>query len=542
LQHLLKHELTKVEMTVTRKFFIKIIQRIGLSFFKEKVAKWRYERGSRVLIDNLKSSQTNGIQNGAKVATELIDDSEEDCVPAEIEDIIEQLLFGLKDSNTYVRWSSAKGIGRICNRLSKDMAEDILSSILELFTFEEDDNAWHGGCLAIAELGRRGLLLPKQLNLVIPIILKALVFDKKLGNYSLGRNVRDSACYVCWSLARAFEPTIIQSHVNDIASTLLITTVFDREVNCRRAASAAFQENVGRQGQFPHGIDILTKADYFAVGQRPNCYLNLSVFIASYTEYTQPLITHLLEYKFNHWDAEIRELTAKALFNLTSICPDYMSQNILSFMIKQCLHFDLNTRHGALLSISQIIHALCVYSIETKKDKCEFFTNDLLNDLKQIIPKLQEAKYLKGLGGEILRPACCLFIQKLSVSKLYEQLDENFLQTCEEFLLECIEYNKEDVQLAAFDALPYYCDFYSSDKELYNKIKLSLIDRFLSNMSTPKEYVRSGYLMALGSLPLHMIQESTEKVIKELINAIQIHSNTQLWVQSRKDAIKAILK
>ena len=73
------------------------------------------------------------------------------------------------------------------------------------------------GCLAIAELGRRGLLLPQQLNQVVPIILKALVFDKKLGNYSLGRNVRDAACYVCWSLARAFEANIIQPYVNEIA-------------------------------------------------------------------------------------------------------------------------------------------------------------------------------------------------------------------------------------------------------------------------------------------------------------------------------------
>ena len=67
-------------------------------------------------------------------------------------------------------------------------------------------------------------------------------------SYSVGSHVRDAACYVCWSFARAYEPGQMKRYVVDIATSLLITTVFDREVNCRRAASAAFQENVGRQG------------------------------------------------------------------------------------------------------------------------------------------------------------------------------------------------------------------------------------------------------------------------------------------------------
>jgi hypothetical protein len=86
-----------------------------------------------------------------------------------------------------------------------------------------------------------------------------------------------------WAFARAFDPSIIEPFVNDIASSLIITMVFDREVNCRRASSAAFQENVGRQGNFPHGIDIVTMADYFSIGVRSNSYTKIRYYFIKMT-------------------------------------------------------------------------------------------------------------------------------------------------------------------------------------------------------------------------------------------------------------------
>ena len=56
------------------------------------------------------------------------------------------------------------------------------------------------------------------------------------------------------------------------------------------------------QGTFPHGIDILTTVDYFAVGNRVRCFTELSVFIAEFPEYTQPVIDHLANVKLGHWD------------------------------------------------------------------------------------------------------------------------------------------------------------------------------------------------------------------------------------------------
>lgn len=131
--------------------------------------------------------------------------------------------------DTVVRWSAAKGIGRITTRLTAALSDEVLSSILELFSAGEvcypncllvmlfsidthapeycllmdafhfftvkgplffyskelffqlnkivglqGDGSWHGGCLAMAELARRGLLLPVSLPKVVPVIIKVI--------------------------------------------------------------------------------------------------------------------------------------------------------------------------------------------------------------------------------------------------------------------------------------------------------------------------------------------------------------------------------
>ena len=47
-------------------------------------------------------------------------------------------------------------------------------------------------------------------------------------------------------MARSMKPKDIQPYAQKIAEALIVTSLFDREVHVRRAASAALQENVGR--------------------------------------------------------------------------------------------------------------------------------------------------------------------------------------------------------------------------------------------------------------------------------------------------------
>ena len=277
--------LSKPKATVTESITLrlsksKLAQRIGMIFLKPRVVKWAYKRGNKSLIENVKKLKEGqggklltfnvGTNPSVKLAagipekknestlTEVNnnnnnkinnleydnnnennnndDDDDMDIGEKELESlegIIEHLLACLKDKDTVVRWSAAKGIGRITGRLPMEMANEIVSSVLLLFGPNEGEFSWHGGCLTIAELSRRGLLLPKRLGEIMPVINKALIYDQNQGNYSIGGNVRDAACYVAWAFARAYDPEILAPYVLDLAQSLLLTCLYDREVNCR---------------------------------------------------------------------------------------------------------------------------------------------------------------------------------------------------------------------------------------------------------------------------------------------------------------------
>jgi len=159
-------------------------------------------------------------------------------------------------------------------------------------------------------------------------------------------------------------------------------------VNCRRAASAAFQENVGRQGTFPHGIDILTTADYFAVGSRMNVYLSVSVYIAQYSEYTRPLIDHLVECKLGHWDSSLRELAARALHNLTERDPPYMREKVLPSLLPLVTTPDPSLRHGALHAAAEVTHALYKQAQSSNTTLDKYLGTDVTSALAEVVPRV----------------------------------------------------------------------------------------------------------------------------------------------------------
>ncbi|ORZ40814.1 armadillo-type protein [Catenaria anguillulae PL171] len=339
--------------TLLRKLLVKYATRVALVMLRNRVPTWRYDRGSRSLQANiLRTGATDASTTNAGNTVEQQQLQVEELVPESTELIVDVLLNGLRDKDTIVRWSAAKGVGRLTSRLPHVLAQDVIDAILDLFNENVlpdarkpsgvsiegvSEHTWHGACLSVAELARRGLLLPASLPSAITWVSLALTFDHRRGAHSVGASVRDAACYVCWAFARAYAPGVMRPYVHLLAPMLVTAALYDREIHVRRAASAAFQENVGRQGIFPHGIDIVTAADFFTVGNRHTAYLVAARTVVGFDEYHECCVEYLMTNCVAHWDVNVRRVAAEGIPHITSS--------------------DLFPRHGSILTLASILHA-----------------------------------------------------------------------------------------------------------------------------------------------------------------------------------------
>lgn len=496
------------------KYYIKIVQRIGLVYLKPRIAAWRYKRGVRSLAMNLAESSDAAKPINLEDIDNDLEEGEEIVVPDFVEDVIEELLQGLRSPGSDIRWSAAKGIGRVTNRLSRTLADEVIGSVVDILNPLEPHEAWHGACLALAEFAKRGLLLPYRLRELVPLLMQALFYDEMKGYMSVGQHIRDAACYMCWAFARAYNPTDLQPFVHQISAGLLTVASFDREINCRRAASAAFQESVGRLGNFPYGIEISTTTDFYTVGLKQNSFLVVSDYIAQYEEYQVPLIDHLVERKVNHWDTSIRQLASKALHKLTLRAPNYMSSEVLPRLFNKTNSIDINMRHGSVLAIGEITSALKLVESDSEQT---LLTNQIVSELNELIGKFLTRDQFRGMSGEIMKDCCVEFIKNCSVAKI--AANTKCLESWQEIIDKCLIGPTRD---AATIALAELCKAYYNTPERSTQ-NAAIVDSYLKGAENDlEEKIRMGYLCALGALPDFMVLPKLDQIIDCLVKYCQV--------------------
>ncbi|EEB08902.2 tubulin specific chaperone cofactor D [Schizosaccharomyces japonicus yFS275] len=315
-------------------------------------------------------------------------------VHEDVEYSVDILLDSITHKDTVVRWSAAKGLARIVERLPWFFAEQVMDAVFDILmenAFRDpvtnewnltvtNPNSWHGAVLCFSELASHGLLKKRTLDKLVPLMLLSLVYEVRNGTKVSGSNVRDAADYFVWSLYRVYTEKELASYTEELAIQVALTALFDRELNVRRASSAAFQEMTGRNTCVPYGVHLVSTLGFYAVTDRTACFTKISVEVAQYDSYCLPIINRLID-KLHYWDAEIRSLAVQALAALACVYPHEILPKVQT-LIERLSTSQLGHIHGDLLALCAIYQAV----ESTNKTLLEKSYTQFLYNYEQYLP------------------------------------------------------------------------------------------------------------------------------------------------------------
>ncbi|KLO11459.1 TBCD protein [Schizopora paradoxa] len=494
------------------------------------VRKYNVKLISRLAIRALPAKRQN--------SSESVDEMD---IPEEVEIAIQELFETLQDKDTLVRWSSAKGIARIAERLPQSFADQILDNVLSFFTNHgsiDDDGVmqglppsaeqpWHGATLACAELVRRGLVRSDRLQELLQWMAQALYFDVRRGANSVGISVRDAAAYVLWSLARVPDTGSLKPHAVALAQKLANVALFDREISIRRAASAAFQEHVGRMGLFPHGIDILGKMDFFAVSNRRNSFTAAAPQVAMHPEYRSTVIKHLFSTTLRHWDEVMRRLGSSCLrkiaeTDLIKLLPDLVAE------CKPLVHsMELIDVHGALLTLSELSVAI---SSSTFRDELEPYRQQIF----RYILEVPQSMLFVSRNHLVLEATCVLIASSLSKADLNPLTDNRTGNSWRAILDKGLTHRESRVQEAAALATLRLSELEDCS---------ALVDRYILSNRRGTPSAQRGLAIMLGFLDFTKWSHNLKKVLACLLTAVDLSSSNAFSdIEARKLAYDSLAR
>lgn len=442
------------------------------------------------------------------------DDEDESEIPEEVETLISCLMEALQHNDTVVRYSAAKGLARICDRLPTSFLNQVVEAIISLFHINVPDvytgasdlnsvseHSWQGACMALAELSRRGLLFAEMLSEALPWILKALLFDVRRGAHSVGANVRDAACYVVWALARSNDTDSIRPHALDLAKRLVAVATLDRDVSIRRAASAAFQESVGRLALFPHGIEVIRMTDFYAVSVRRNAFLECALKVAAFEEYRGYLVDHLIDVVTVHWHVAMRRLGAQAVARIAMHDPTVLLPDMAVRLSKRIETSDNTVLHGTLLTLAEVCRACRMLLDKNEAGVFEKVRERCFGLLDSVRPSI-----LRSLGAAPILQAACQLIGAGAASSTISTPSES--QTWEKVLNLALARQEESVHIAAAEAVSEVSIYV----ELSSKIQ-STLDSW-SSLTVPQQQSNA---LLLGAVDYQLHSAMFERVINHLL-------------------------
>ncbi|KAJ2671260.1 hypothetical protein IWW42_003522 [Coemansia sp. RSA 1085] len=432
--------------SVTRKLISKAVQRLALLLLPVTVLEKRRVHARPSLRTNL-----NG--NGADTVSSLCstdpctggEDSIDVDIPEEVELFVGILLQKLRDKDTIVRWSAAKGIGRITERLPLAFAQEIVTAVGDILkeeTLRTEDGridvsmtteySWHGSLLCLAELSRRGMLYPQALREITPWVVRGLTFEIQRGDYSVGSNVRDAACYVMWSLARIPNPSSRRRYL--------------------------IENPVCVEQPVLHFKNML--ADRFEV-------------------YRHPLLHHLCTVTIYHWDLKTRDLAIRALRELAPVSPRYVLTLLLPEIVSNVSSPFLAVRHGAIAATGAIAESIAA------EIKADANATKMVLDVADNVPQ----RYIEDFGAGLTLTALAFYMGCLSRAKwnIGDNVQSRFFGLFEMALVACKNVD------GIVDDFTAFVDAYGLKPEQHSCIE--------NNIKVAKSGTsRESFVLAMGAL------------------------------------------
>ncbi|EJD50758.1 ARM repeat-containing protein [Auricularia subglabra TFB-10046 SS5] len=512
--------------TSVRKLRTKLISRVAMKLLPPPKPRRRKGRGLMTADEAL--------------TTEIETTVHEQDVPEEVEATVADVLMTLEDKDTPLRSSAAKALACLAERLPREFSDQILEQVLGVFaehSWKSNDEmldlpasaeySWHGACLACAEFTRRDLVPPSRLPNMIPWIVKALHFDIRKGTHSVGSSVRDAAAYVLWSLARSPDVDAIRPFSDELARELVLTAIYDREVHIRRAASAAFQESVGRMGLFPDGITVLAKIDFFAVGIRRNAFTTAAAEVAKFPAYRQALLDHVIEVVIRHWDPDMRQLGALSLRAVCSVDHSTSGSEAVRRLADALTSMDIFTVNGALLGLAELA---AMYShLGAPKEG----TDDKLHEIFSTLSRVPDHMFRSRQSDLVLEGYCLVISKSINAPALSSTPDKSrAMPQWRSVIEQTLRSRSPSVQESAALAMRRV----SQLKECSADVK-----RFIRDFTGGLPLLQQGVSRILGLLAYDKHQHGVSDAIQCLLNAVDSKGQSfSQFVESRQKAYEAL--
>lgn len=353
-------------------------------------------------------------------------------------------------------------------------------------------------------------------------------------------------------------------------------------MSCRRAAAASFQENVGRQGNFPYGIEIITEADYFTLAVDKNAYMKVGLFVAQYKEYFESFVEHLSDVKLAHISEKTRLLAAGTLASLVPLNPEYFVNTVLPKLVPRVTDMNLSVRHGAVYGVSEILLGLggmADSNIMAHSDKDSVYTQasavneqrletagtymtkfnleydqikkinnvgllqakiETYQSILEVVGEIETKKMYRGKGGDSMRIAVCRFIE--SVSKLKFELTPEVHRYFRATIDTGIQSAVDNVQTAAINCFEILNQHYNQEMDRESIVYLDMM--IWESTKNHNFAVRRGYSRALGCWSKFYLTENCDFILAPLTkNCILVQQKVcEGDVEARKFAIESIVK